>query len=903
MRRFPLAAFLAVLFVLCVPYGARLHAADVPSPEDVLGFKPGTDRTLADWKAIRDYFTALDNATDRVQVHKIGTSTMGREIILATISSEENMARLGMIRESVRALSDPRTLAGEDAHRLAKETPAVVFVGCAQHATEIASTQMAMISAWQVATEDSPAMKAIRRDTIFLLVPSMNPDGHQMVCDWYRQYVDTPFEGSRMPWLYHKYVGHDNNRDWAMMTQVESRHISRVLYEEWFPQIVIDVHQMGNRGARMFIPPYHDPINPNLDPLHQYLLALMSARMQLDLSLAGHKGIISNAMFDEWLIGYFTSVPSRHNMVTQLIEMASVNIASPVFQRRSDLRVTRSGDDYGVRSNFPEPWEGGWWRLGDIVAYEQTAILSVLGHAARNRQEVLENFYRLGARQIEAGRSEPPYAYLILPGHDQDDPAAAWELIEVLQRGGVEVHLARDHFRADGIDYPHLTAVVLTAQPYRAHAKDLLETQSYPDLRSYPGGPPERPYDVAGWTLPLLMGVKTVEVVSPFEARLEKMERGASPPKGSVRLINGGGQYLLVERNQNHAFTLVNRLLAAGQSVFTVTQEFECAGKNFSAGTFVIHAAGERLDAIEADVIEIGLEAVRVSESPSEGLVQVKPVRLGVYQPWTASMDEGWTRWVLEKYEFAYSTVHDADIRAGGLKARYDAILLADIRARSIIDGNPIGRVPKKYTGGIGEEGIFALRDFVREGGVLIALDSSCDFVIENLELDIENCVARTAGGRDSSRYDSPAPRREEEKRFFCPGSLLSINVDNTHPLAFGQNRTVTIMHANSPVFEIVEETDGPGRRQARDRSGSEPPRKSAKPGVVLVGTYPKMNPLISGWIENDEKIHAKGALAEAAFGDGLAVLIGFRCQFRAQARGTFKVLFNAIYRNRESRH
>ena len=897
MRRPLFAAFMASLIFVLSLSSAALIAADVPSPEEVLGFKPGTDRTLADWEAIQNYFGELDRASNRVQVHKIGTSTEGKDIILAIISSEANMARLNMIKEAVRALADPRTLSKEDAVRLAAETPAVVFVGCAQHATEIASTQMSMQAAWQVATDDAPAMETIRRDTVFLLVPSMNPDGNQMVCDWYRQNLDTPFEGSRMPWLYHKYVGHDNNRDWAMMTQVESRHISRILYEEWFPQIVIDVHQMGNRGARMFIPPYHDPINPNLDPLHQYLLALLSARMQLDLSSAGHKGIISNAMFDEWLIGYFTSVPSRHNMVTQLIEMASVNVASPVFQRRSELRVSRAGGDYGARANFPEPWEGGWWRLGDLVAYEHTAVLSVLGHAARNRQDVLENFYRLGVRQIEAGRTEPPFAYLIPPA--QDDPATAWEMIEVLQNGGVEVHVAVEAFRADGIDYPAGTQVVLMAQPFRAHAKDLLETQSYPDLRSYPGGPPERPYDVAGWTLSLLMGVKSVEVVNAFDTPLEMAPREQAPPEGSITAINSDGQYLLVERNQNAAFTLVNRLLAEGQSVFTVTREALCAGRSFPAGTFVIHAAGDALAKVEIELSGLGLRAFRVSEAPAEGLEQVKPVRLGVYQPWTASMDEGWTRWVLEKYEFAYTTVHDAEIRAGGLRDRYDAILLADIRASSIVSGNSEGSVPKKYTGGIGEEGIFALRDFARRGGVLIALDSSCEFVIENLELPVKNSVARPERSRYSSMSEISTPQAGGDKRFFCPGSMLSVNLDNTHPLAFGLDRTMAIMHSSSPAFEMVESDDGKKRGRPSGRPDSDAPDASKKSPVVFVGSYPNMNPLISGWIDNHELIHGKGALAEAAFGDGLAVLIGFRCQFRAQARGTFKVLFNAIYRNR----
>jgi hypothetical protein len=835
---------LSLLFV-----NPMLEAKEVLPPAEVLGFEPGEDMKLADWDMIHRYFVELSGASDRVHIESIGKSTQGREMILAAISSTENMAGLDRIKEGMRRLADPRGLDEKEAAALIERLPAVLFVGCAQHSTEIGSTQMSMRLAHRLATD--PAYAPTLEQVVLLLIPSMNPDGHQMVCDWYGDHVGTPFEGSRMPWLYHKYVGHDNNRDWAMITQAESINISRVLYKTWFPQIVVDVHQMGNRGARMFIPPYYDPVNPNIDPLIEHQLALISAQMRLDMSAKGLKGIITNAMFDEWLLGYFTSVPTRHNMVSQLIEMASVNVASPLFQRQRDLRGSRGSPDYMRRANFPEPWEGGWWRLSDIVEYEETAVISVLGLAAKNRAAFLQNFYRLGTKQVAMGASEPPFAYLVPRG--QRDDATAWEMVAALMRGGVEVHRAGAAFSADDIDYPAGTFVVLMSQPYRAHAKDLLERQTYPNLRTYPGGPPERPYDVAGWTLPLLMGVKSIEVVNPFEADLDKVDPASTLPKGSAP----GSRYLLVDRGQNNAFILVNRLLAAKKPVKTL----------LSDGSIVVEQEAAAL------VEELGLRALAADEIPDA--TDLEPVRLGIYQPWTASMDEGWTRWVLERFEFPFRVVHDAEVRAGDLNARIDVLLLPDLSGDSIINGNSEGRVPKIYTGGIGKEGVFALRDFVRSGGTLVALDSSCDFLIDQLELKLTNILAGDRPSRRSSAsYDTPESKTEEKKRFFCPGSILKINVDNTHLLAYGMGSTSAIMHVSSPVFE-------------KD--------KEAREEVEIVGSYPEMNPLMSGWIDQHEMIQGKGALAQARFGEGRAVLIGFRCQFRAQSHGTFKVLFNAI--------
>jgi len=869
--------FLVCFFFFLALASGLGHSVDVPSPQEVIGFEPGTDCELADWEMIDKYLRILDAASDRVVLEEIGKSTLGREMLLAVISSAENLARAGEIKAAMRRLADPHRLPRTEALELCESMPMVLFVGCAQHATEIGSTQAALTIAHRLATEDGAEWERVRREVVFLLVPSMNPDGHQMVCDWYNAHLGTPFEGSYMPWLYHHYVGHDINRDWAMLTQAESQHISRVLFDEWFPQIVFDVHQMGRRGARMFIPPYYDPINPNIDPLIAHELTLISAQMRLDLSMAGHTGIVSDAMFDEWLLGYFTSVPCRHNMVTFLIEMASVNVASPIFQRRSELRGSRGLDDYDRRANFPEPWQGGWWRLADIVAYEQTAIFSVARLAARTKTDWLRNFYELGTRQVERGGTEPPFAFLVPPG--QSDPATAFELVATLMHSGVEVHRAKEPFVADRVEYAPGTRVILMAQPFRAHAKDLLERQAYPDLRTYPGGPPERPYDVAGWSLPLLMGVDTVQVVEPFEAVLTPVPPSATLPAGTVtRSASVRPRYLIVERAQNNAYRLVNRCLARGQAVYTAPEAVELDSFSFAQGAFAIPLDAKSAVADEARALGLRFHAVAGPDELAEPAFRaLKPVRLALYQPWTASMDEGWTRWVLERFEFPYQTLHDAEVRAGGLRERYDVILLPDIRATSIIEGRAEGSVPVRYTGGIGGAGVFALVDFVRAGGTVVAIDSACELLIDKLGLPLRNTLS-SKGGRS----------RDDRDRFFCPGSILRVDVDNTHPLAYGLAGSAAVMNVSSPVFERVAEE--------KAKSASRQDRPVEEPKLTFVASYPSMNPLMSGWVENDEAIRGLGALVQADFAaGGRIVLIGFRCQFRAQTHGTFKVLFNAM--------
>lgn len=839
--------------------------AQIISPEEAIGFPVGADYKLARWETITDYLRLLSANSDRVILEDRGKTTEGLDFVLALISSPENLANLDRYKAIQRKLANPQEHGLTELEQLAREGKAVVMISCNIHSTEVASSQMSMELAYQLATENTPEIKEILENTILLLIPSANPDGLNMVVDWYEHTVNTPYEGARMPWLYHKYTGHDNNRDWFMLTQIETRLVTQILYEEWFPQVVYDVHQMGNRGARFVIPPYFHPVNPNIPPLLQRELALIGAQMALDLTSQGFTGVLSNAVYDMWWHGGFRTVPYRHNMIGILTEAASVNIASPIFQPRSSLRGHRRGlSQYAQQTNFPEPWPGGWWRMRDIIEYEIAAAYSILSIAAKQKEMFLTNFYKMGLDAVEKGEGEPPRAFLVPT--DQRDINTAFKMLEILQRGGVKIHRANANFTADGVEYPAGTYVVSMAQPFRAHAKDLLEVQHYPRRIPAPGAPPERPYDLAGWTLPLQMGVKVIKVVSAFEADLVPVEE---IPKTAGTLHTDGVNFqdavVYAFRNQTNLETVaLNRLLQKdGYAIYQQRGETVWGDLHLPRGAIVLKSnrtLGSDSAALRDFAESVGIEIYALNQRFVDLKAKLRQPRLGLYKPWVANMDEGWTRWVLETHEFPYRNLTDAEIRAGDLAKWYDAIILPDMRASRMIKGHAAGSLPPEYVGGIGLEGVANLRTFVEQGGTLICLNWATEVPMKHFGLEISNALG-------SSQSNS---QKSTGTQFFCPGSLLRVFVETSHPIGYGLEREMAVFFKSGPAFE------------AR--------------GGKRVAAYPNFNPLMSGWIEGEKRIRQKGALWDVKLGQGHVILFGFKPQHRAQSHGTFKLLFNAIY-------
>ena len=845
--------------------------AQLMTPEEVLGFQVGSDYQVAGWQTVSDYMRHVAANSDRVLVDELGKTTEGNDLLMLLISASENLDNLARYQEIQQALATA-TKSSEELGTLVQEGKAVVLINCNLHSTEIASSQMSMELVYQFATEETPEIKDILKNVIILLIPSANPDGLDIVVDWYNRTVGTPHEGSEIPWLYHKYTGHDNNRDWFMLTQVETQLLTRVLYEEWFPEVVYDVHEMSYRGPRFVIPPYFEPVNPNIPPLLQRTLSLIGAQLAFDLTSQGLTGVLSSAVYDTWWHGGFRTVPYRHNMVGILTEAARVEIATPIFQPHHTLRGYRRGlDQYALRTNFPEPWPGGWWRLRNIVDYEKAAAHSILSFVAENRVTLKTNFYKMGLDAIAKGEDEPPRAFLIPTL--QRDIHTTLKMLDILKRGGVQIHQANAPFTADGVEYPADTYVVLMSQPFRAHAKDLLEVQRYPERRPSPESPPERPYDIAGWTLPLQMGVRTIEVVHPFEADLRQLPMlpavhgtldGASEPTGYLFENRTNVEALFL----NHLFNARFGDNSPKYKLYWAQRDVELADKTLPHGTILIKTMEPPLQQIaelNALASEFGIH-IHADASLNEDIISrrftnLHAPRLGLYKPWTANMDEGWTRWVLDTHGFNYNSLTNAEIRAGGLAARYDAIILPDLGASGILNGHAAGKLPPEYTGGIGTQGLANLRRFVEDGGTLICLNRSTELPLKYFglgEKGIVNVVEKN--------------NQPNEAAFFCPGSLLRVRIDTRHPIGHGLDSEMAIMFKSGPVFDGV--------------------RGDAK----AVATYPEFNPLMSGWLEGEKRIQQKVALLETLLGNGRVILFGFKPQHRGQSHGTFKLLFNAIY-------
>ncbi len=798
-------------------------------PADFLGFEPGTDSMLADWKQVSGYLNRLAQRSRYVRADTLGRTTEGRPFLLMTITAPENHARLAEIKRVQALLADPRRLSDSALAEIRTRQPAVILISNHIHATEVGSSQMGMTLAYQLATD--PELRRLLDSVVVLMIPSMNPDGLDTVVSWYRRYKGTRYEGGPLPWLYHKYVGHDNNRDWFMLTQVETRLVTRMLYKEWFPEIVYDVHQQGTSRERLFVPPFIDPVNPNLDPAIVAGINLVGAQMAAALYDAGLTGVAHQQTYDLWWHGGFRGTPTRHNMIGVLTEAASTRLGSPITIPFDSLRQPSRGVNYAA------PWPGGTWRLGDIVRYELVAAQSLVRLAARERVGIIDRFVGLGRRAVEAGLAGDPFAY-VLPA-EQRDPGSWTALANLLAAGGVEVFRASEAFTAGGQTYPAGSLVVPMAQPFRAHAKDLLEPQVYTPVGERP------PYDVAGWTLPYTMGVRADAVHAPFTANLVQVD-SVVPTPGR---IEGAGEIFILKNRTNAESRAVAALLAAGQSVTIAGDSLVVRGPRARA-ILSEHAARHGFT----------VTAVRTAPRAVQGITRQRLPRIGLYRPWTGNMDEGWTRWLFEQYGISYTTVRDSDLRRGSLRQRFDVIVLPDADARSLSDGMDSTRIPVQYAGGMGEAGASAVSAFVRDGGTLVCLDGSSNFAITRLNLPVANVLAGEASGAQGLR-------------FYAPGSIFGTVLGGVggarSPVTLGVPDSLKVYFASSAAFTVSAPARG-------------------------LATYPQQ-PLRSGYARFQERLEGKAALVEAPVGSGRVILFGFRPQFRGQTHGTFKLLFNAV--------
>ncbi len=834
-------------------------------PEDFLGHKVGEDRKLADYGQIQAYFHKLDQESGKMKVFTIGESTLKKPMIMAVITAEENMPQLDAYRNITKKLRDARDLSSEDARRLAKEGKIILLITCNIHATEIASSQMSMELAYKLVTGKTPFdADKILQDVILLLVPTSNPDGEQMVVDWYRKYLGMKYEGGRMPWLYHHYAGHDNNRDWFMFNLSETKAVTEVLYHDWIPQIHIDEHQMGSTGARLFVPPFMDPPVPNIHPLLWRGVNLCGSSMAYDLQKNGFQGVVHGRSFTGWWIGACDDTSWLHNTIGILSEMASVKVATPIYIDPTELPKSY----IEKRINFPDPWPGGWWRLRHIVDYELTLSLSLIKTACLHKEDFLYNFYQMCHDAIEQPLEEHPFAFVI--AKKQWDYPTTLRMLDILMFGGVEIHQAKEDFVADGKVFPAGSFIVFMSQPYRPYAQALLEKQKYPDLRQYPGGPPIPPYDNAGWTLPLQMGIKCERIEHSFKIKAEKLDKVPFP---SIEAPPATSPYILLDSRQNASYSATFFLLKQGAEIMRTQEALEVSGFKAAAGSFLIKNSPQVQKILPGLLEKWHLKAFEVTNIDTIPVSSLKHSRIGLYQSWSSNMDEGWTRYVLDDLEVPYTTLHNKDFKETkkkkvDLKAEYDVIVFASENLDIIKLGKPspssryyrfYTEMPSEYEGGIGKEGVEALKAFVEKGGILVTLNSACELVFKEFSVPARNALERV-----------------ERTKFFCPTSILKLKVNNKAPIGYGLPSTIPAMFSRSLAMSTSVPRSGDWDR-------------------TVVASYPKENILLSGWLLGEDVLARRAAVVDAKYKKGHIILIGFRCQHRAQSHGTYKFLLNAF--------
>ena len=864
-RSLPTLALASLIVLAALP-----ATAEVPTPESVLGFTPGTDRQLASWPQVLGYLRAVDAASDRVSIEVAGRSTLDNEMPVVILTSASNQQRLDRYREIARRLALPQGLAAAEASTLIDEGKVIALVSCTIHSTEVGAMQMALRFVHEFATTTDPDKLAWMDDVVLLLMPSINPDGQVLVRDWYEKQKGTAFEGGPMPWLYHHYTGHDNNRDFYMLTQKETRVVNDVLYRRWFPQAFLDEHQMGTTGPRMFVPPQADPLAPEVHSLIFRQADLLGTNMARRLEEAGKLGVGHDMIFDSYWPGGTRNTAWWKNVTGLLTEVASARIATPIYVEPGELEGGEKGlPEYGRRSNFPSPWPGGWWRLADIMEYERIATWAFVEALAENRRDFLRNLHRMASEAIAAGEAGPPYAWVIPPA--QHDPTAAWKLVDLLLRHGVTVTRSTGPLRVGVAEYPAGTVVVPAAQPYRAFLLTMLRPQRYPEVKGTGGGEILEPYDVTSWSLPIAMGVEVVEATQQPAGAVEAV--GAAPWPGSEVAAGAGGW--LVSHGADGVYPLMNRLLTRGARGLAWLP---------AGGDLWIPPGAATAEELSRLSRELHVAITPLDAPPSGPRRDVAAARVGLYKPWVANADEGWTRWVLEQYDFPLEGLDNEEIRSGAFTHKVDVLLVPAISPDVIEKGRPgsaisdrlAGRLPPEYAGGLDEGGPpltggrrgdaergggARIKEWVEGGGTVVALDESVGYFIDLFGLPVVDVVG------------------ERNAKIEAPGSMLRLVVDPTQPLAYGLEADEAGYFADSPAFE----TSIPDARFDRR----------------VVARYPEdeRDLLVSGFLRGGEALERKAAVVDLRVGKGRVVLIGFRAQHRAQTVRTFKLLFNALYK------
>lgn len=870
----------------------------ITSPQAAFGHDVGADYQLINYRQFETYLHTLAGETDRMKLMEIGKTSEGRTQYVAAVSSPANIARLDHYRDIARRLAKAEGVDEAEARALAAEGKAVVWIDGGLHATETVPPQALIAAVHEWVTAEDPEALRVLDDVIILFAP-LNPDGWDLVSDWYMRESDPEKrEFASLPRLYQAYVGHDNNRDYYLSAMPETTNVNRMLFREWFPQIVYNHHQPAPAGTVVFMPPFRDPFNYNYDPLAMTTLSEVAAAMHNRLVAEGKPGATmrSGARYSTWNNGMERSITYFHN---------SIGLLTEITGHPTPSRIALVPDNQLPRNDLPAPIAPQTWRFRQSIDYSLSINRAVLDYASRNRDRLLFNIWRMGANAIargetdtwrvtpsriealkaaagQTGRTVDPALYdrvlhdpalrdpraYVIPA-DQADLPTAVAFLNSLIKTGVDVDRATRSFAVAGKSYPAGSFVVRTNQAYRPHVLDMFEPQDHPHDLQYPGGPPALPYDATGYTLALQMGVKFDRILAPFEAPLERVPDLIAPPPG---LISGRGDAgFIVDHAQVNGFILTNRLLKAGQPVFWQKAEVRSGGRTLAPGALWIPATDTSRALVEQAAAELGLNAEAVSRAPGGQSIALKPVRIGLVDRYGGSMSAGWTRWLLEQFEFPFEVVYPQRLDAGDLKTHFDVLVFApDLLPADFPNGD--GRrqpapetIPEAFRPWLGditrERTLPEITAFAEAGGTVVTAGSSHRLALA-LGAPVDDVLSTESEGRRS-----PLPSTQ----LFIPGALLAVDVDPSDPLAYGSPPRLDVFFDENAAFAV--------RGDAR-----------------VAGRYPSPTVVSSGWAIGPERLAGAAAVIDAPRGQGRLIILGPDVINRAQARASVRLLFNALF-------
>ncbi len=843
--------------------------ADIPTPHSHFGFTPGDDYQLFKYEPLVEYLKKLESVSPRVKLEKIGYSEMGKPLYLALVSSEENIARLDELKNINRELALNSELTAGQQDSLISRGRTFVLLTMSMHSTEAGPSQAAPEIIYELISSDNPLFEKILENSVCMIVLCHNPDGMNMIVDHYYKYKDTRYEGSSMPGVYHKYVGHNINRDFITLTQSENRAVARIYNTDWFPHVMVEKHQMGSTGPRYFVSPPHDPIAENIDAGIWNWMRVFGSRALTEMTEAGLKGISVNYLFDDYWPGA-TTTSIWKGVIGMLSEAASVNLASPIYVEPNELRTIGKGlGEYAISINFPKPWQGGWWRLSNIIEYEKQNTFSYLRTAAIHREEILRFRNEYCKREVERGKTKPPFYYIMpLKQHDQSELV---ELVNLLDKHGIKTYSLEQEIEMENRLYKPGDLVVPLAQPYRAFIKEIMEKQKFPARHYTPGGEMIRPYDITTWSLPLHKGVEAVEINSR-NLKLENLLVKIITPYSIHAEKPQDYKKALFTVTNNESFKAAFMALKEGLTVYRSSEPVEYEGKKYPAGSFIIEKH-QKLDDIIA-LLNTGptyiINELNINRSETE------LPRIALVESWFHDMDGGWTRYLFDTYHIPYRVLRPEDLREINLARDFDVIIFSDENKSVLISGKYerdgreiISRYPPKYTSGMGSEGLENILSFIDNGGIVVAWRRSAGLFTGALSF-----------GKDEDKQEFQLPFRDisaglAKEGLYVPGALLRTKILKDHPVTLGMPSETGVFHRGSPVFATSIPYFDMDRR--------------------VIATFAKENILMSGYAEKEKLAGEKSAAVWLAKGKGQLVLFTFNPQFRASTPATYKMLFNSL--------